>query len=69
MSNKVTKDTIISDVISMNRGAIPILMMSGMHCVGCPSAQAESLEEACFVHGIDVNEVVDNLNNYLSANA
>ncbi len=61
---QVTKETIIADVLKIDRGAIPILMMSGMHCIGCPSAQAESLEEACFVHGIDVDPVVEQLNSY-----
>ncbi|HAU87339.1 MAG TPA: disulfide oxidoreductase, partial [Lachnospiraceae bacterium] len=46
---------------------IPVLLDAGMHCIGCPSAQGESLEEACMVHGIDVNEVVDALNSKLSA--
>jgi len=41
-------------------------MASGMHCVGCPAAQGESLEEAAEVHGIDVDELVDALNDYLA---
>ncbi len=64
---QVTKEMLIGDVITMNRGVIPILMRSGMHCVGCPSAQAESLEEACMVHGMDVNLLVDEINIYLEA--
>jgi hybrid cluster-associated redox disulfide protein len=43
-------------------------MASGMHCIGCPSAQGESLEEACMVHGLDVDELVAKLNEYLELN-
>lgn len=65
---KITKDMIIHDIIAIDSNLIPVLLDAGMHCIGCPSAQGESLEEACMVHGIDVNEVVDALNNKLSAN-
>lgn len=63
---KITKDMIIADIISIDQGLIPVLMASGMHCVGCPSAQGESLEEAALVHGLDPQSLVDNLNEYLS---
>ena len=43
---RITKDMIISDIIDIHMGCIPILLSEGMHCVGCPSAQGESLEEA-----------------------
>lgn len=62
---QVTKDMIIADIINMDTNLIPILMESGMHCIGCPSAQGETLEEAAFVHGIDVDALVDALNSYL----
>jgi hybrid cluster-associated redox disulfide protein len=42
-------------------------MQAGMHCLGCPSSQMESLEDACMVHGIEVDAVIENLNNYLQA--
>lgn len=64
---KITKDMIIHDIIAVDSDLIPVLLDAGMHCIGCPSAQGESLEEACMVHGLDVNEVVDALNNKLSA--
>ena len=62
---KITKDMIIADIIAVNPNLAGVLMACGMHCVGCPSAQGESLEEACFVHGMDVEEVVNTLNGYL----
>ncbi len=64
---KVTQDTIIAEVISMDRGTIPILMKSGMHCIGCPSASGESLGEACIVHGIDADKLVQELNDFLES--
>ena len=66
MAKVVTRDMIIGDLIRVDEAVVPILMASGMHCVGCPSAQGESLEEACFVHGIDVDEVVNQINQYLA---
>lgn len=62
----ISKDMIIADILGVDAGCAPILMNSGMHCIGCPSAQGESLEEACFVHGIDVDELTDRLNEYLA---
>lgn len=59
---QITKDMIIADVIDVDRSLARILLESGMHCIGCPSAQGESLEEACMVHGIPVDDVVDALN-------
>ena len=63
----VMKDMIIADIIAVDSNLIPILMESGMHCIGCPSAQGESLEEAAMVHGLDADELTEKLNNYLSA--
>ena len=58
----VTKDMLISDIISMNSEFIEVLLEAGMHCISCPAAMAETLEEACMVHGIDVDEIVNLLN-------
>lgn len=60
----VTKETVIGDLLALDQGFAAVLMASGMGCVGCPSAQGESLEEAAFVHGMDVNELVAKLNEY-----
>jgi hybrid cluster-associated redox disulfide protein len=62
---QITKDMMIGDIIETNRGVVPILMKAGMHCVGCPSAQGETLEEAGFVHGMDVDVLVDEINGFL----
>ena len=66
---QITKDMIIADIIAVDTNLIPVLMSAGVHCVGCPSAQGESLEEACFVHGLDADEVEAALNDYLAQNA
>ena len=63
----ISKDMTIAEIIQQDQGIIPILMESGMHCIGCPSAQGETLEEASFVHGIDVDSLVDFINAYMSA--
>lgn len=64
---KVTKDMTIAQIIQIDQNIIPILMDAGMHCIGCPSAQGESLVEAAFVHGIDVDRLVEEINQFLSA--
>jgi len=64
---KVTKDMIIHDIIAIDSNLIPVLLEAGMHCIGCPSAQGESLEEACMVHGINVDDLVVALNEKLNA--
>ncbi|WP_058486046.1 DUF1858 domain-containing protein [Defluviitalea phaphyphila] len=66
MAAKITKDMIIADIIAIDRGLIPILMEAGMHCIGCPSSQGETLEEAGMVHGLNVDEVVEKMNEYLA---
>lgn len=62
----INKDMIIADILAVDANLAPVLMASGMHCIGCPASQGESLEEACFVHGLEVDEVLDNLNEYLA---
>ncbi len=65
MAKQITKDMIIADIINVDRGIIPYLMNAGMHCVGCPSAQSETLAQAGFVHGTEVDELVNKINEYL----
>lgn len=63
---QITKDMTIAEIISVDQGVIPILLNSGMHCIGCPSAQGESIEEAAMVHGMDADELVSAINEYLA---
>lgn len=62
---QINKDMIIAEIISVDQGIIPFLLEAGMHCVGCPSAQSETLAEAGFVHGTQVDELVYKINEYL----
>ena len=64
---KITKDMIIADILQVDMGIAQILLKAGMHCVGCPAATGESLEEAGVVHGIDVDSMVDEINAYLAS--
>lgn len=58
---KITKDMTIAQAISVDQNIIPVLLDIGMHCLGCPSAQAETLEEAAMVHGLDPEELMDRI--------
>ena len=55
---QISKDMLIGELIQMDELIAPMLMRAGMHCLGCPSSQGESLEEACMVHGIDCDTLV-----------
>ncbi len=59
---KFNKDTKIGELLEKAPEKAEILLQAGMHCLGCPASQAETLEEACDVHGIDVNELLAELN-------
>lgn len=63
----VTADMLIGDILRQYPDAAPVLMECGMHCLGCPSSQMESLADACKVHGIDAEDVLDRLNSLLQA--
>ena len=58
---QITKDMTIGEIIRIDQGVIPILMEAGMHCIGCPSAQGETLEEAAMVHGMDIDALMKKL--------
>ena len=59
---KIEKDTKIGEIVEKAPENVDILLSAGMHCLGCPASQAETLEEACMVHGIDVEELLEQLN-------
>lgn len=66
MTKQVSKDMLISELLEIDPGIVPILMAAGMGCVGCPSAQGESLGEAAMVHGIDGDALEARINEYLA---
>jgi hybrid cluster-associated redox disulfide protein len=67
MMAQVSRDTTIGEALSMNPGIAPILQEIGMHCLGCPASQGESLAEAAMVHGIDADLLVEKINAFLNA--
>lgn len=62
MKNEITKDMLIGEVLRKDPSLAPVLLDIGMHCLGCPSSQGESLEQAAMVHGVDADELVSRLN-------
>ena len=62
---EITKNMKISDILALNELMAPFLMQNGLSCVTCAASQAESLEEACEVHGINVEDLTEDLNDVL----
>jgi len=58
----ITKDMTIGEILRTTPAVAPILLEAGMHCLGCPSAQGESLEEAAMVHGMDIDALMAKIN-------
>ena len=58
----ITKDTIIGDILDMAPQTAPIFLSIGMHCLGCPSSPGETVAEACAVHGVDVEKLLEAVN-------
>ena len=58
----ITKDMTIGELLTVSQDVVPVLMGIGMHCIGCPASLGETIEEACFVHGIEPEELVEKLN-------
>ena len=61
----ITKDTIIGEILDLDRATAPFFLEMGMHCLGCPSSRGETVEQACAVHGVDADELVAKLNEHL----
>ena len=59
---EIKRDTIIGDILDFNAGLAPIFLEVGMHCLGCPAARGETVEEACAVHNVDCDALVAKLN-------
>ena len=63
----VNKSTMIGELLQIDENVAPILLDIGMHCLGCPSSQRETIEQAARVHGIDPDMLVDEINNFLAS--
>lgn len=68
MAQQVTKSTMIGELLQINENIAPLLLNIGMHCLGCPSSQMESIEEAAMVHGIEPDQLVAQINDFLAKN-
>ena len=62
---RVTKDTMIGELLQIDPNIAPVLLNIGMHCLGCPSSQMETMAEAAMVHGIDPDDLVEDINGFL----
>ena len=62
---QVEKDTMIGELLQIDTNIAPILFGIGMHCLGCPASQMETIEEAAMVHGINPQDLVDEINKFL----
>ena len=58
----ITKDTIIGDILDIAPQTAPVFFSIGMHCLGCPSSRGETVEQACMVHGVNVDELLAQVN-------
>ena len=63
----ITKDTIIGDILTIAPQATPLFMSIGMHCLGCPASRGETVEQACMVHGVDVDDLLAKVNEMIAA--
>ena len=63
---QVTKQMLIGELLQLDPNIAGVRMRAGMHCIGCPSSQMESLEEAAMVHGMDVDVLVEQINDFLA---
>ena len=62
---RVTKDTMSGDLLQIDQNVAPLLLNIGMHCLGCPSSQMETIEEAAMVHGLDPDDLVVEINTFI----
>lgn len=62
---QITKDTIIGDILDLDPSTAPFFLDMGMHCLGCPASRGETLEQACGVHGVNVEDLLAKINAHL----
>ena len=59
---EITKNSVIGDILDADPSTAPFFLEMGMHCLGCPASRGERIEEACMVHGVSADELVEKLN-------
>ena len=63
----ITKDTIIGDILDIDSSTAPFFLSMCMHCLGCPASRGETIEQACAVHGVDYQELLEKLNEHIAS--
>lgn len=63
---QITKDTVIGTILDSAPETAPFFLEMGMHCLGCPSARGETVEQACMVHGVNADELIAKINDFLN---
>lgn len=63
----ITKDMTIGDILDAERETVPFFLEMGMHCLGCPASRGETVEDACAVHGVNADELVEKINAFLAS--
>lgn len=66
LMNRITRETVIGDILEVDEGAAKFFMDMGMHCLGCPASRGETVEQACDVHGVDVDKFLEEINEYFT---
>jgi len=64
---EITKDMLIGDILEADSGTAMFFFEMGMHCLGCPASRGETVEEACAVHGVSVDALIERINEYLAS--
>lgn len=64
---QIDKSMTVGDILDMDEGTAPYFLNMGMHCLGCPASRGESVEQACMVHGVNADELVKEINDYLAS--
>lgn len=65
---EITKDSLIGEILDADRTVIPFFLEMGMHCLGCPASRNETVEEACMVHGVNADDLIERINEHLAKN-
>ncbi len=65
MLTEITKDMTIGDILDADRETVPFFLEMGMHCLGCPASRGETVAQACEVHDVDADELVNKINEFL----
>lgn len=63
---KITKDSLIGDILDKDQSLAPYFLEMGMHCLGCPASRGETVEQACQVHGVSADELIKKLNDHIA---